>query len=1084
MNRGIPFLARIAAVLLVGTITANATNRVVSNLNDSGSGSLRNTIAASADGDSITFGVMGTITLTSGQLVIGKSITISGPGANVLSVARSSDPSTPEFNVLLIFNGGNSGPTVSISGLTLAGGKETNGTDGAGIYNAHGKLTLTNCIVRDNTTTNNGGGIYNDGTGSGASASLTINSCVFYRNFTNGNGTQGGAIYHNGSSNGNATLTVTNSTFSSNSSHLGGGAIYQVAIFGGTATSTVTSCTLVNNSNSSGRSIDAGSIEANGGTVTVRNSILGTNSATNLIANGGANIVSSGYNLSDRTNDAGFLTGPGDQINTQNIGTDFAGLVDNGGPVPTVALVTGSPALDAGKSFGLTTDARGHQRPFDLSNVANAAGGDGSDIGAYEADDQLQVGLTLTVNVTSDHADGICGSADCTLREAVLRMNELHNHFAANNPYIINFAPGVLGTISIQLALGTLNLTGGVTINGPGARILAVSGNTNHRVFSFSGPGIYTVNGLTIRDGWQFASSGTGQSAMGAGVRNDGALIFNDCGFVFNRTGGASNTTAGGNGGDGFGGAIFNTAALTVNRCIFTTNQAFGGNGGDSPHMNNLITIGGKGGSGLGAAIYNDSAGTLTITNSTFSDNSAGGGKGGNADFGGNGGTASAGVFNLGTANCTAVTLSGNTGTGGSFGTGNNRLNNGSVGSGRGGLTSNAGTFTVRNTLSAGNTGNFGGGPDANGPFNSLGFNLLAIGDGSTGFNATGDQVGTTAAAIDARLGSLQNNGGPTDTRALLDNSPALDGGHSSGLSTDQRGSSRTIDAIAYGNPAGGDGTDIGSFERTDVGPLVTPTPTPVPGTLANISTRLRVETGDNALIGGFIVTGTQSKKVIVRAIGPSLPFAGVLADPTLELYQGNTLLESNDNWVDSPNKQAIIDSTIPPSNSLESAIVRTLSANNTGYTAIVRGANNGTGIGVVEAYDLDRTADSKLANISTRGFVSGGDNVLIAGTIVLGQAVQKVIVRALGPSLTVPGKLGDPTLELRNANGDLVRANDNWRMDGQEAEIIATTIPPTNDSESALVENLSSNGASYTAIVRGVGGTTGIAVVELYALN
>jgi hypothetical protein len=246
----------------------------------------------------------------------------------------------------------------------------------------------------------------------------------------------------------------------------------------------------------------------------------------------------------------------------------------------------------------------------------------------------------------------------------------------------------------------------------------------------------------------------------------------------------------------------------------------------------------------------------------------------------------------------------------------------------------------------------------------------------------------------------------------------------------------------------------------------------------------LRVETGDNALIGGFIVTGTQSKKVIVRAIGPSLPFAGVLADPTLELYQGNTLLESNDNWVDSPNKQAIIDSTIPPSNSLESAIVRTLSANNTGYTAIVRGANNGTGIGVVEAYDLDRTADSKLANISTRGFVSGGDNVLIAGTIVLGQAVQKVIVRALGPSLTVPGKLGDPTLELRNANGDLVRANDNWRMDGQEAEIIATTIPPANDSESALVENLSSNGASYTAIVRGVGGTTGIAVVELYALN
>ena len=156
--------------------------------------------------------------------------------------------------------------------------------------------------------------------------------------------------------------------------------------------------------------------------------------------------------------------------------------------------------------------------------------------------------------------------------------------------------------------------------------------------------------------------------------------------------------------------------------------------------------------------------------------------------------------------------------------------------------------------------------------------------------------------------------------------------------------------------------------------------------TLANISTRLPVQTGDNALIGGFIVTGTQPKKVIIRALGPSVPVPGFLADPTLELYSGSTLLEANDNWTDSPNRQAIIDSTIPPSNDLESAILQTLPADGTGYTAIVRGANNGTGIGVVEAYDLDRSVDSKLANISTRGFVQTADNVLIAGTIILGQ--------------------------------------------------------------------------------------------------
>jgi hypothetical protein len=256
------------------------------------------------------------------------------------------------------------------------------------------------------------------------------------------------------------------------------------------------------------------------------------------------------------------------------------------------------------------------------------------------------------------------------------------------------------------------------------------------------------------------------------------------------------------------------------------------------------------------------------------------------------------------------------------------------------------------------------------------------------------------------------------------------------------------------------------------------------PTVLGNISTRLRVEAGDNALIGGFIVTGTQPKKVIVRAIGPSLTFAGKLANPTLELHGPNGLIEANDDWINSPNKQAIIDTTIPPSNDLESAIVANLPANGAGYTAIVRGVDGETGTGVVEAYDLDRTVDSKLANISTRGFVSTGDNVLIAGTIVIGQSSQKVLVRAIGPSLAIAGKLENPTLELRDANGGLIRGNDNWRIGGQEQEIIDTTIPPTNDFESAIVATLPAGGASYTAIVRGVGDTIGIAVVEVYALN
>jgi hypothetical protein len=244
------------------------------------------------------------------------------------------------------------------------------------------------------------------------------------------------------------------------------------------------------------------------------------------------------------------------------------------------------------------------------------------------------------------------------------------------------------------------------------------------------------------------------------------------------------------------------------------------------------------------------------------------------------------------------------------------------------------------------------------------------------------------------------------------------------------------------------------------------------------------VETGDNVLIGGFIVTGTQPKKVIVRAIGTSLPLADKLANPTLELHGPNGLIEANDNWVDSPNKQAIIDSTIPPASDLEAAIVQTLPANGTAYTAIVRGANGGTGIGVVEAYDLDTAANSRLANISTRGFVQTGDNVLIAGTIVVGPSSQKVLIRAIGPSLSVPGKMADPTLELRDSNGTLLQANDNWVDSPNKQAIIDSTIPPTNDFESAIVADLPGNSASYTAVVRGVNGTTGIAVAEVYALQ
>lgn len=265
--------------------------------------------------------------------------------------------------------------------------------------------------------------------------------------------------------------------------------------------------------------------------------------------------------------------------------------------------------------------------------------------------------------------------------------------------------------------------------------------------------------------------------------------------------------------------------------------------------------------------------------------------------------------------------------------------------------------------------------------------------------------------------------------------------------------------------------------------PSPSPSPSPTPGpatTLANISTRSMVGTGENVLIGGFIVTGTQPKRLIVRAIGPSLPLTGKMLDPTLELHDSSgAVIAFNDNWAQNANQQEIIDSSVAPTSPNESAILRSLAPGS--YTAIVRGANQSIGTAVVEVYDLDRTADSKLANISTRASVLGGDNVLIGGMIVVGQLPLNVIIRAIGPSLPVPGAMLDPMLELYDGNGLVIGSNDNWRTTQQTA-IMQTGVAPTRDAESAIVTALSPG--TYTAIVRGVNGTGGVAVIEAYHLN
>jgi Matrixin/WD40-like Beta Propeller Repeat len=265
--------------------------------------------------------------------------------------------------------------------------------------------------------------------------------------------------------------------------------------------------------------------------------------------------------------------------------------------------------------------------------------------------------------------------------------------------------------------------------------------------------------------------------------------------------------------------------------------------------------------------------------------------------------------------------------------------------------------------------------------------------------------------------------------------------------------------------------TDLGSF----------PVPVADPRqNLLNISTRARVEAGESAMVGGFIISGTDAKKVLIRGLGPSLPLTGALSDPVLDLYDSSgTLIATNDDWIS--DRLNILASAIPPTSEREAAILTTLMPG--AYTAVVRDVTGQPGLGLVEIYDLDPD-HSVVANISTRGKVETDDNVMIGGFIIGGAANTDILVRAIGPSLAAYGiqaPLADPVLELHDQYGDIVATNDNWRST-QQSDIIATGIPPTDDNESAIVATLYSG--SYTAIVRGQNATIGVALVEVYNLD
>ncbi|MBI3851466.1 MAG: CSLREA domain-containing protein [Verrucomicrobia bacterium] len=759
-----------ACGLLLLFSAAQAATLTVTNLDDSGPGSLRQAIADAAPGDTIDFAtnVTGTITLTSGELVVTNDLTISGPGATNLTVSGNFTS-----RVLLTTNG-----SIAISGVTIANGYLPPNDDyldpnfrGAGIYNAT-TLVISNCVVSGNTNLarNFGGGICNIGALTVIRSTIAKNHAVWGGGIQNdptvgGSGTLkliGSAVVQNtasqgGGISGGGICAVTNATVSENSaSFLIGGIFQSAALY-------LHNSTVCSNHSPTTAPYPAGIWLTDGGTAVVANSIIAGNGEPTFDFRGP--LVSHDFNLIGDTNGV-TITG----VTTHNIyGQDplLGPLADNGGPTPTHALLPGSPAIDHGSSGGLATDQRGQPRPFNFPAYFDAD--DASDIGAYELQERAQTGPGFTVNTTDDADDGVPGIAHCSLREAIAAANANADtntiDFAAEVP---GLHTGVTGTIT--LTNGQLTITNSVNINGPGAGNLTVSGNDSNRVF--------LITNSTVALSQMCIANGNAGNSTGGGIRiNRGQVTVTRCSLVGNR---ASE-------GGAIAGAISPWTINLIGSMIYSNHATSTGGGVYNPGGDlNVLTssiFANQAGS-FGGGINN--GGNLTLRNCTVSQNSV-------ISGGGEGGGIAAQTLNI----IVSSTI----------------CSNSAPGAG-GGIyllgSDSSDQAVILNSIIAGNSASSG--PDcysAPKPFNSLDYNLIQNTNGCTITNLTAHNIYNQ----DPKLGPLADLGGPTPTHALRFDSPALDAGHSGGLTTDQRGLPRPIDDPTTPNAEGGDGSDIGAYE-------------------------------------------------------------------------------------------------------------------------------------------------------------------------------------------------------------------------------------------------------------------------------
>ena len=710
---------------------SSAIDLLVYNFNNIGPGSLRQAIDenhALGGGNTIVFSntVRGTIPVSGTELVIQTNVTIMGPGAGLLAVSGRN-----ERRVFFIETG-----MATISGLSIVDGRETAGQGGAGIRN-HGTLFLSDCVVSNCVTTVAGGGVYNNigslnlsnclftansaGIGGGAlssSVGLTANRCAFINNVAPD---RGGAIYITA-----GAASLNNSTIVSNLSSVGGG-VYSIPGL------TMTACTVVGNRIQPGGSNRGGGIY---GPATVGNTIIAGNYSA-LHPDTDGTFTSQGYNLIGETNGSSGWGAVGDQLGSTNnpVFPNLAPLAHYGYFTPTMPPLAASAAIDKGKNFGWATDQRGRVRPFDNPVYTNAPSGDGSDIGAVE----LGLGIDLVVNNTNNGGPG-------SLRQAVLDASPTEGD-------TVTFAPNVTNTITLT---SEILVNKNLTINGPGANVLRVSGNNSNRVFHHTG-GTVSISGLTIANGLA--------GDYGGGILAEaGILSLSYCQFTSNST-----ATAFGSGG---GICVLGSTFLYLDHSSVTHNQA----------------------SFAGGGIYQNGP-TFTcyvsIENSTIASNRTTWVYDGFPPFPHGGGIS----LLSGTLTVLDSTVANNVST---YVAG---------GIGKGLFTS--GTAQILNTIVAGNTA-ASTGPDVAGAFQSIGYNLIGNSSGSVGFTNLGDRIN-----VNPLLGPLANYGGPTLTMALRSGSPAIDQGFSV-RTNDQRGLPRQLDDLTITNAAnntGGDAADIGAFE-------------------------------------------------------------------------------------------------------------------------------------------------------------------------------------------------------------------------------------------------------------------------------